>query len=335
MANERIYIVEDERIIAIDLQRRLERLGYVVCGSASDAEEALAGIRSTKPDLILMDIVLPGAVDGIDVAVQVRRELNVPVIFLSAYTDARTLERAKAANPLGYILKPFKERELATMLEMALFKSVADERIREKEQLFAAILNSTTDAILVTGLDTEIRFLNPEAEQILEISDAEARDQRLTDLATFSDMESGEPVVIPRLADGMQPVKARGVRLTNRKQNSFVVEMSITREDSDPRKQPNVIVSFKDITGPAQAAERQRQFQGYTGPARGHRLAEVPDEPRYPDGPAQPQRARPQAQRDARFAGEPRGEGEPHLRRYRPLQGRQRFVRHPGGGPLD
>jgi len=248
MANERIYIVEDERIIAIDLQRRLERLGYVVCGSASDAEEALAGIRSTKPDLILMDIVLPGAVDGIDVAVQVRRELNVPVIFLSAYTDARTLERAKAANPLGYILKPFKERELATMLEMALFKSVADERIREKEQLFAAILNSTTDAILVTGLDTEIRFLNPEAEQILEISDAEARDQRLTDLATFSDMESGEPVVIPRLADGMQPVKARGVRLTNRKQNSFVVEISITREDSDPRKQPNVIVSFKDTT---------------------------------------------------------------------------------------
>src|SRR5574344_166416 len=155
MANERIYIVEDERIIAIDLQRRLERLGYVVCGSASDAEEALAGIRSTKPDLILMDIVLPGSVDGIDVAIQVRRELNVPVIFLSAYTDARTLERAKAANPLGYILKPFKERELATLLEMALFKSVADERIREKEQLFAAILNSTTDAILVTGLDTE------------------------------------------------------------------------------------------------------------------------------------------------------------------------------------
>ncbi|HPS45286.1 MAG TPA: response regulator, partial [Treponemataceae bacterium] len=159
MSKERIYIVEDERIIAIDLQRRLERLGYRVCGMAASGEEALAGIRQNLPDLVLMDIVIQGELDGIQVAVTIKNELNIPVIFLSAYTDSKTLERAKEASPLGYILKPFKERELATLLEMALYKSVVDSRVREKEQLFSAILNSTTDAILVIGRSTEIVFI--------------------------------------------------------------------------------------------------------------------------------------------------------------------------------
>ncbi|TAH45818.1 MAG: response regulator, partial [Treponema sp.] len=132
MSNERNYIVEDERIIALDLQRRLERIGYQICGLAASGPEALAGITAQRPDLVLMDIVLQGSMDGIEVALQIRKELHIPIIFLSAYTDTETIERAKEASPLGYILKPFKERELATILEMALFKSVADNRIREK-----------------------------------------------------------------------------------------------------------------------------------------------------------------------------------------------------------
>ena len=248
MSKERIYIVEDERIIAIDLQRRLERLGYRVCGMAASGEEALAGIRQNLPDLVLMDIVIQGELDGIQVAITIKNELNIPVIFLSAYTDSKTLERAKEASPLGYILKPFKERELATLLEMALYKSVVDSRVREKEQLFSAILNSTTDAILVIGRSTEIVFINPEAEQILESSDAGARGRRYSELFSLSDMETGELFQMPRFSEQIKVLKARNLRLTNWKGNSFVVEMTINREISANDRGENFIISFKDIS---------------------------------------------------------------------------------------
>ena len=248
MSRERIYIVEDERIIAIDLQRRLERLGYRVCGAAASGEEAIEGIRKHRPDLVLMDIVIQGEMDGIEVACAVKKELNVPVIFLSAYTDQKTLERAKEASPLGYILKPFKERELATLLEMALYKSVVDSKVREKEQLFSAILNSTTDAILVIGRSTEIVFINPEAELILETSDTGAKGRRFGELFSLSDMESGELFQMPRFSDQIKVLKARNLRLTNWKGNSFVVEMTINREISASDRDENFIISFKDIS---------------------------------------------------------------------------------------
>lgn len=248
MSKERIFIVEDERIIAIDLQRRLERLGYQVCGVAADGDEALSGIRRTKPDLVLMDILLQGPSDGIEIALLVKEDPGVPVIFLSAYTDARTLERAKTAEPLGFILKPFKERELATLLEMALFKRVADSRIREKEQLFSAILNSTTDAILAIDEAEKIVFLNPEAEQILGIGNAEARGLDASCLFTLSDMDTREPFALPKLNGRVKVFKARNLRLTNRNNGSFVVEMTLTRETSPSGENGNYIVSFKDIS---------------------------------------------------------------------------------------
>ncbi|HOX33343.1 MAG TPA: response regulator, partial [Spirochaetales bacterium] len=114
MNNERILIVEDEKIIALDLQRRLERFGYSVVGMASDGMEAVALAKERAPDIILMDIMLAGGMDGIEAAGQIRDRYGVPVIFLTAYTDEKTLERAKEVEPFGYILKPFKERELYT-----------------------------------------------------------------------------------------------------------------------------------------------------------------------------------------------------------------------------
>lgn len=248
MSNERIYIVEDERIIALDLQRRLERIGYQICGLAASGPEALAGITDQRPDLVLMDIVLQGSMDGIEVALQIRKELHIPVIFLSAYTDTETIERAKEASPLGYILKPFKERELATILEMALFKSVADNRIREKEQLFSAILNSTTDAILVIGAGNEIVFLNPEAERILETTDQNAKTRTFDELVTLSCMESNETVSLTRPDNESKVFRVKNIRLTNRNKRSFIVDMTVNSEISMPLQNDTILVSFKDIS---------------------------------------------------------------------------------------
>ncbi len=248
MSNERVYIVEDERVVAIDLKKRLERLGYIVCGTTADGETALSDISRLRPDIILMDVLLRGDIDGIDVAIRVKKDLDIPVVFLSAYTDHATLDRAKEATPVGFILKPFKERELATLLEMALFKSVADLRIREKEQLFSAILNSTTDAILVVGKSGNIVFLNPVAEKLLEISDTESHQIQVCDLFTLSNKETGEPYRIPELNDQTRVLRAQNLRLTNRSNKSFVVDMIVNLEISGNTSAGDRIISFKDIS---------------------------------------------------------------------------------------
>ena len=116
-----ILVVEDEHIVARDIRAMLESLGYTA-GTAGSGEEALEKAAELRPDLILMDIVLKGRMDGIDAAAQVRDRLQTPVIYLTAHADEQTVQRAKLTAPYGYILKPFEERELYIAIELALFR---------------------------------------------------------------------------------------------------------------------------------------------------------------------------------------------------------------------
>jgi CheY-like chemotaxis protein len=109
-AAARILIVEDEIIIARELEARLQGMEYEVVGIASSGREAIALAEEARPDLVLMDIVLKGDIDGIEAAEEIRRRLRLPVIFVSAYTDPETLRRAKITEPFAYIVKPFSER---------------------------------------------------------------------------------------------------------------------------------------------------------------------------------------------------------------------------------
>lgn len=120
MPDATILIVEDERLIAMDLARKLDRLGYTACGSTASSEEAIALLQERCPDLVLMDIRLEGEMDGIEVVERLRRESDVPVIYLTAHADRATLERARHTAPFGFLLKPFDARELASQIELAL-----------------------------------------------------------------------------------------------------------------------------------------------------------------------------------------------------------------------
>jgi CheY-like chemotaxis protein len=120
MSQPSILIVEDETIIAADIAQKLDRLGYTVAGTAIRGDQAVKLARARHPDLVLMDIRLPGSVDGIQAADIIRRECDLPVIYLTAHSDRPTLERAKVTEPFGCILKPFEERELQSHIEMAL-----------------------------------------------------------------------------------------------------------------------------------------------------------------------------------------------------------------------
>lgn len=132
MAPFKILIVEDEAVIAMELEARLNQLGYQVIGSASSSDSALQKIETMPPDLVLMDIHITGAKDGIETAEEVRTRYNIPVIYLTAYADGNTLQRAKLTIPFGYLLKPFREEELRTTIEMAIHKHRTDEYLRQQ-----------------------------------------------------------------------------------------------------------------------------------------------------------------------------------------------------------
>jgi signal transduction histidine kinase len=137
MATERILVVEDERIVARDIEKRLKKLGYVVSASVASAEAAIEKVAELRPDLVLMDIRLKGQMDGIEAAEHIRTEYETPVIYLTAYADEATLQRAKATEPFGYIVKPFDERDLHVAIEVALRRQLSETAIRvalEKEK---------------------------------------------------------------------------------------------------------------------------------------------------------------------------------------------------------
>lgn len=137
-----VLVVEDESIVSKDIQHSLKKLGYTVVGAAATGEKALELIKSECPDIVLMDIMLKGNMNGIEVAEIVKKELNIPVIFLTAYADESTLSKAKVTEPYGYIIKPFKEIDLHTSIEMALYKhKKARELEKERDFLYSLVDN--------------------------------------------------------------------------------------------------------------------------------------------------------------------------------------------------
>ena len=147
MERKYIFVVEDEGIVALDIQKRLQALGYGVSGIASSGEDALEMIRQSHPDLVLMDIVLRGKMDGVEAAEQIRALLDIPVVYLTAYADDKILDRAKVTGPFGYILKPFETRDLPVAIEMALYKHQMEQALKESHARLDRSLKATIDVI--------------------------------------------------------------------------------------------------------------------------------------------------------------------------------------------
>ena len=146
MAKSRILVVEDEAIVAMGIKQKLEELDYAVVDIVFTGEDAVQTALREEPDLILMDIVLKGKMDGIEAAAKIRNQLDIPVIYLTAYSDEEVLERARMTEPYGYIIKPFKKSELNANLEMALYKHAEDQK--KSENLKKKILADFYDFIM-------------------------------------------------------------------------------------------------------------------------------------------------------------------------------------------
>ncbi len=161
MPKIQVLIVEDESIVALDIQSMLGSLGYEVPAVVSSGEAAIEKAAETHPDLVLMDIRLKGDMDGIEAAEQIRGRFNIPVVYLTAYADDETLQRAKITEPYGYILKPFGERELHTAIEIALHKHKLERELQESEKRYRLLAENVTDVIWTMDMNLRYTYISP------------------------------------------------------------------------------------------------------------------------------------------------------------------------------
>jgi diguanylate cyclase (GGDEF)-like protein/PAS domain S-box-containing protein len=161
MNKARILIVEDEIITAMDIEQRLVSLGYEVVGRAATGETAVAKASELQPDLVLMDIHLKGGMDGIQAAEQIRSRCPIPILYLTAFADSETLQRAKVTEAYGYILKPFEERELAVNIEIAIYKHRMERRLWDSEARLQAIFDAAFDGLFLIDLQGRYVDVNP------------------------------------------------------------------------------------------------------------------------------------------------------------------------------
>ena len=197
MAKAGILIVEDERIIAMDIKHSLLNLGYDVVGMAASGEDAITKAGESYPDLVLMDIMLQGEIDGIEAAAQIRRRYNIPMVYLTAYANDTILQRAKLTQPFGYVLKPFRESELYSNIEIALYRHEMEKKLQSREHWLDVTLRSISDGVIATDVTGQVIFMNPVAELLTgwPLADALGKDVRL--VFQVIDEVTRQPVDLP------------------------------------------------------------------------------------------------------------------------------------------
>jgi PAS domain S-box-containing protein len=205
MTMAKILVVEDEVITAEVIAEQLRELGYIVTDTVGSVAGLTASLNQTLPDLIIMDIMLRGEeVDGIVIADYVRRQFNIPVVYLTAQSDAETIERAKRTEPLGYIIKPFRPQDLRVMVEIALHKHQIDQQLIERERLLSTILQSAGDAIVATDASGSITYLNSVAETMTGWTQIDALGQTVKRVIRLVDKTTGEAVANDPVAQVLQ-----------------------------------------------------------------------------------------------------------------------------------
>ncbi len=261
MAKARLMVVEDEVIVARDLQRTLTRMGYEVAAAVASGEEALLRAEALRPDLVLMDIHLAGELDGIATAEQMRRAHALPVLFLTAHSDEATFQRAQITEPYGYVLKPFEERELEIAVSIALYRHRVETKLAQMERWLATTLSSIGDAVIATDLAGGVTFINQQAESLTGWALAEALGRPLSEVLRLVQAADHAPVgnlVERALRENMVIELGPNTLLLARDGREHPVHNSAAPIRDSAGTLSGFVIVFRDITAQKQTEEQLR-----------------------------------------------------------------------------
>lgn len=197
MKPHRILVVEDESVVALEIVSRLKQLKYDVIDTVDSGAEAIEKALDLQPDLILLDIMLQGNMDGIEAGRRILEELDVPIVFLTAHSDSTTIQRAQTIAPFGYLVKPFEPSELNTSVEIALLRHQMEQQVRQSEEWLHTTIRSIGDAVIATDVWGSVKFMNPAAEVLTEWTQDEAMGRSFKDICPIIHENTGEKVDDP------------------------------------------------------------------------------------------------------------------------------------------
>ena len=264
MTKTAILIVEDEKIIAKGIEKHVRALGYVVAGSASTGLDAVQKAAELRPDLILMDISLGAGIDGVEAAELIQKQLDVPVVYLTANSDEVTLHRAKLTGPHGFVLKPYEDRDLQTAIEIGLYRHSVEQRLRQNEQWLAATLGSIGDGVIATDELGRVRFMNTLAERLTGWTQAAAFERKVDDVFRIVEENSRETVanpVLEALANGEPVTLAPNTILIDKVGVELPIEDSAAPIRGPDQKLAGAVLVFRDVTERRRLEHHLRQAQ--------------------------------------------------------------------------
>ncbi len=260
----KILIVEDEVIIAKDIEHTLKRDGYDVTGHATSGEKAIELIKETSPDLILMDIKLKGEMDGIETTEIIKNQFDLPVIYLTSYKDEQTLLRAKVTEPYGYIIKPFDRKELKIFIDIAYYKHQTKEKLKESREWFSTTLKSIGEAVIATDSNGFIQFMNPIAEKLMGWSETEAHSKSINEILLIFD-DNNENIfnkLYFNINKGKNfKEKQLNLFLLTKKGKTVPIDFSGSPIVNGKNKKLGTVFTFRDISERRRASDKVKESE--------------------------------------------------------------------------
>ena len=264
MRKIQILVVEDEGLIAKDIQSMLRRLGYEVPLTVGTGDLAIQAAVSNQPDLILMDINLRGKMDGVMAADAIHAILDVPIVYLTANSDEATLQRAKVTDPFGFLIKPFEERSIQAGIEIALYRHKTEKQKREREQWLSTTLKSIADAVVTTDAGGKVTFLNCVAESLTGWTNQEATGLHYREVFPIVAEVSGEvppDAIAAALLHGISKTGINHTLLGDRSGAKRHIEHSVAPIRREDDKVIGCVLVFRDISEQRQLEAEFRQSQ--------------------------------------------------------------------------
>jgi len=262
MSKASILIVEDSVTAETYLRHTLEGEGYCVIGSCDSGESALAFIENKRPDLVMMDIIINGRMDGIQTASILKQKFNIPSVFLTGLTDKKTVHRAKFTEAHGYLSKPFERHAVVPVVEMALYKHNIESQLRRSEERYLSTVSSISDAVVAVDRDCHITYMNPAAQAMTGWSSDEAASRSIAEVLNCRHVDHPQERVNPvqcelgkgnRIPDDLFLVNKRGTALA-------IGESSLSQIHDTQGNLTGLIIIFRDVTSKIEQDKLRREF---------------------------------------------------------------------------